>query len=172
MIRLLTVGLLLTCFRTSLYAQEQPPKVLLGAAHCLASDWIDLGNPKATVLSVGYFLDEKSYPGQKVVYVVVYAGPRRSDGQVFTVFLRKDKGHQIFDIQNNATFIRTHKKDAAFGKEGVDFVEPPLWGIWTQKHIARAIEQAGLQPRFTLRVQDVLKPLAYARCESLLDKSR
>jgi hypothetical protein len=119
--------LLLSCLSTTVCAQEQAPKLLREAAHCLTAkkqdcqDWLDLENSRATALSFGYMLDAKSYPGEKVLYVVVYTGPGRSEGVVFAIFLTQQGGRRIFNIQNNARFVRSK-----YGIEGIDFVEPPL----------------------------------------------
>ncbi len=154
-------------------AQEQSPELLREAAHCLATeknDWLDLENSKPTVLSLGYVVDTKSYPGEEVLYVLDYIGGGRTEGLVFTIFLRRQDRRRIFDIQNNAKFVRSNKENADFRKEGVSFVEPPLWGIWTQQHIARAIRQIERQPRFQLRVKELLRPSDLTECESYADR--
>jgi hypothetical protein len=168
--------LLLSFLSTTVCAQEQAPELLREAAHCLAAkkqdwqDWLDLENSKATVLSLGYVVDTKSYPGEEVLYVVDYTGHGRTEGLVFTIFLEQHGGRRIFNIQNNAKFVRSNKENAEFRKEGVTFVEPPLWGTWTQQHIARAIRQIERQPRFVVRVKDLLKPSALTQCESYADR--
>ena len=103
--------------------------------------------------------------------MVVYASPGRSDGWVFSVFLSQKREARIFSINNNAKFVRSYKEGVAFRKEGVNFVsgEDPLGGIWTQEHIAEAIQRIGRQPRFPVRVQDLLKPSPLTQCESYAD---
>jgi hypothetical protein len=93
--------------------------ILAEAAQCLAAK-NHLPPSKATVVSFGYVLDAKSYPGEKVLYVVEYLGPGRSEGYVFAVFLTQKGTRRIFNIQNNAKFVRS--------KDGIGFVEPPLGG--------------------------------------------
>lgn len=161
---------LLLCLGTTALAQEQAPTLLLGAAHCISAKGFLLPM-KATTLTLGYLDDTKSYPGDEVLYVVVYSGPLRSDGWVFSVILSQEKGLRIFSINNNAKFVRSYKKGVAFRKEGVDFVsgEDPLGGIWTQEHIAMAIHRIERQPRFEVDAKDVLKPLSPTRCESYAD---
>jgi hypothetical protein len=156
---------------TTVCAQEQVPTVLLGAAHCLSNKGF-LPLSKATELSLGYLDDTKSYPGDEVLYVVVYGGPRRSDGWVFSVFLSQKNGRRIFSIQNNAKFVRSSKEGVAFRKEGVDFVVggDPLGGVWTQEHIAKAIQRIERKPKFTVRVKDLLEPPALTQCESYADR--
>ena len=58
----------------TVYSQEQTPQLLLHAAQCLEAKQF-LPSSKATKLTLGYFLDEKSYPGTKEMYVVIYAAP-------------------------------------------------------------------------------------------------
>jgi hypothetical protein len=100
-------------------SQEQTPQLLFSAAHCLAVK--DFLPARATKLSFGYLLDEKSYPGVKEVYLVNYSAPTRSNGLVFAVVLTEHAGRQNFNIQNNASFVLS-KDDL----EGV-FCRSPTW---------------------------------------------
>jgi hypothetical protein len=160
MSKCLALLLLSICLSTTLCAQEQAPKLLREAAHCLAIKT----HSKATVLSLGYLVDTKSYPGEEVLYVVVYTGPGRSEGMVFTIVVRQQDRRRIFDIQNNAKFVRSKS-----GIDGVDFVEPPLGGTWTQEHLAAAIKRIERHPRFVFRVRDLLTPSTATQCESYAD---
>ena len=154
---------LLICLGTTVNAQEQPPQLLTRAAHCLAVMNF-LPSSRVTRLSFGYLLDEKSYPGDKVIYLVNYAAPARSDGLVFAVFLTEHDGRQDFNIQNNASFVLP--KDESYG---VSFVDPPLGGTWTQEHLASAIKRIEKRTRFTISVKDLLAPDPSIRCESYTD---
>lgn len=168
-VRVCLAGIALTvCLTIAVHAQGQSPKLLRDAARCLATRNY-LPPSKAKTLSSGYLLNAKSYPGQKVLYVVVYTRPSRSEGLVFSIFLTNRSRQRIFNIQNNAKFVRSDKENAAFRQESVDFVEPPLWGIWTQEHIARAINQIGRNPTIELRAKDLMKPSAFTQCESYAD---
>ena len=117
----------------TLHSQERPPELLLRAAQCLVAKSF-LQTSKASKLTFGYLLDEKSYPVDKVIYVVNYEAPTRSNGLVFAVFLSGRNSRQKFNIQNNASFVLSKN---AFG--GVSYVDSPLWGIWTQEHLSSAI---------------------------------
>ena len=152
------------CLSTTVCAQEEGPKLLVQAAQCLEAKKL-LPPSKATGLTFGYLLDEKSYPGEKVLYLVNYAAPARSNGFVFAIFLTEHDGNQVFNIQNNASFVLS-KDD----RDGVSFVDPPLGGTWTQEHLASAIKRIELLPRFKLRVKDLLKPPDLTQCESYTDK--
>jgi len=158
---------LLICLSVTVDSQEQVPQLLTRAAHCLAvKDF--LPSSRVTRLSFGYLLDEKSYQPDKVIYVVNYAAPTRSNGFVFAVFLTEHDGRQDFNIQNNANFVLTvdpRKEDF----DGVSFVTPPLGGDWTQERLASAIQRIEKQPRFTITVKDFLAADPTIRCESYTD---
>src|SRR5271165_889100 len=158
------------CLNISAHAQQQPPRVLLDAAHCLAIKGF-LPAAKTATLSAGYFIDSKSYPGDRVMYVVVYKDGQRSHGMVFSVFLTNKSTQQVFDIQNNGEFVRSSKYSAAFKREGVDFVVggDPLGGVWTQEHIAMAIKKIGLQPIVEVPAKDLSNPSISVQCESYAD---
>jgi hypothetical protein len=155
--------LLLSCLGTTVCAQEQPPELLVNAAQCLSVKE-HLPRSRAKALTFGYWVDGQSYPGEKVVYVVEYLGSGRSKGMVFAIFLTQDHGQRVFNIQNNAKFVRT-KDDT----EGVDFVEPPLGGTWTQEHLIAAIKRIEQQPSFIIPVKDLLAPSPLTQCQSYTD---
>lgn len=154
---------LLFCLSATAPSQEQAPQLLFRAAQCLAVKHF-LPSSKATRPTFGYLLDEKSYPGDKVIYVVNYAAPARSNGLVFAIFLTEHEGLQNFNIQNNASFVLSKDEPG-----GVTFLNPPLGGTWTQEHLASAIKRIEKQPRFTISVKDLSAADASIRCESYTD---
>jgi len=154
---------LLFCLGATVYSQEQAPPLLLHAAQCLEAKQF-LPSSKATKLTLGYFLDEKSYPGTKEMYVVIYAAPARSNGLVFAIVLTQQGDHEVFDIQNNASFVLD--KDEPIG---VSFVTPPLGGTWTQEHLALGIKEIEKRHRFALSVKDLSAANASVVCESYTD---
>ena len=158
-----TVAAILLMFPAAV-SQERSPNVLLHAAQCLAAKDF-LAPSTAAALSFGYLLDVKSYPGEKLVYVVRYTGSDRSHGEAFTVFVTERQGQQVFNIQNNATFVRT--------KGGVEFARngDPLGGIWTQQHLVSAIKQIELQSSFRIPVRKLRAP-PLIRCEAYTDNWR
>ena len=160
----LTVSLL-TFFAAAAQAQRHVPRVLFRAAHCLAVKHF-LPQSKTGKLTFGYLIDEKSYPGDKVAYVVVFAAPTRSNGTVFAVFLSAKEGHESFNIQNNAGFVLSEREPI-----GVSFVTPPLGGDWTQEHLASAIREIEKQPRFKIPIKDLFAASSCA-CESYTDPQR
>ena len=153
---------LLACFGTITQAQQHVPQLLFRAAHCLAVKHF-LPQSSAGKLTFGYLLDEKSYPGDKVIYVVTFAAPTRSNGTVFAVFLSSKHGHESFNIQNNAGFVLSKQEPI-----GVSFVTPPLGGDWTQEHLASAIREIEKQPRFTISTKDLSAASSYS-CKSYTD---
>ncbi|MFZ0333067.1 MAG: hypothetical protein WAN10_17900 [Candidatus Acidiferrales bacterium] len=155
---------LLTWLSAPAHAQKSSPQLLIGAAHCLAVKNF-LPSSSTATRTLGYFLDEKSYPHQKVIYVVNYAAPARPNGWVFVVFLTEHDGHQRFDIQNNAQFVLSGDEPI-----GVSFVGPPLGGTWTQKHIAMAIRRIEARPSFTLNNRELLAPTPSTTCESYTER--
>lgn len=158
--------LLLICLTASVRSQEQPPQLLFHAAQCLEAKKF-LPPSKSRRLTFGYFLDEKSYPGDKVVYVVNYATPASSNGLVFAVFLSESNGHQKFNVQNNASFVLSKSE-----RSGVSFENPPLGGTWTQEHLASAIKQIEKQPRFTIHVKDLSSMDTSITCEAYTGPQR
>ena len=105
--------LLIGSLGATVHSQERPPQLLLHAAQCLEAKQF-LPPSKATKLTFGYFLDEKSYPGTKEMYVVIYAAPARSNGLVFAIVLTQQDDHKVFDIQNNASFVLSGMSRSAF----------------------------------------------------------
>ncbi len=136
---------------------------MIRAAHCLAVKE-ELPRSKARALTFGYLLDEQSYPGTKEMYVVIYAAPARSNGLVFAIVLTQQDDREVFDIQNNASFVLSRD-----GIDGVSFVNPPLGGTWTQEHLASAIKQIEKQPRFAVSVKDLFAADPSLVCESYTD---
>ncbi len=155
--------LLLACVAATAWPQEQTTQLLLHAAQCLEAKQF-LPSSKKIKLTFGYFLDEESYPGTKEMYVVTYAAPARSNGLVFAIVLTQRDDHEVFDIQNNASFVLS--KDEPIG---VSFVDPPLGGTWTQEHLASAIKKIEKQPRFALSVNDLSAADTSLFCEAYTD---
>lgn len=137
--------------------------MLLHAAQCLEVKGF-LPSPGAAGLTFGYFLDEKSYPDGRVIYIVEYSVLSRSKNSVLTVFLTDDNGSQGFNIQNNATFVLSKEESS-----GVLFLNPPLGGTWTQQHLAAAIKEIEKQPRFAISAEELVDNDMTIQCESYTD---
>jgi len=158
--------LLLICLAAAARSQEEPPQLLLHAAQCLEAKRF-LPSPNATELTFGYFLDEKSYPDDKVVYVINYLTLPRSSGLVFAVFLSENNGHQTFNVQNNAKFVLAKSQLSS-----LSFVNPPLGGTWTQGHLVSAIKQIEKRPRIAIAVKDLSSMDTSISCEAYTDPQR
>lgn len=157
---------LISCLAVNASSQEPPPRLLLRAAQCLEAKKF-LQSSNSTKLTFGYLLDEKSYPNEKVIYLVNYPTHSRLRGLVFAVFLNDKDGNLNFNVQNNASFILSKSEPS-----GVTFENPPLGGAWTQEHLASAIKQIEKQPRFTIPVKELSAVDVSASCESYADPQR
>ena len=157
--------LLITACASIARPQEQPPQLLIRAAHCLAIKHM-FPHSKVATMTFGYLVDEKSYPGKKVMYVVAYAAPTKSNGSAFAIVLTQPDEHHIFDIQNNADFVLSKR-----GVHGVSFITPPLGGDWTQERLASAVEHIEKEPRFTILIKNLYAPISCS-CESYTDPQR
>jgi hypothetical protein len=156
--------LFLVCLASTAQPQEQKPELLIRAAHCLDVKRILVQSPTKTK-TLGFLLDEKSYPNDKVLYIVQYASKTKSNGWVYFLVLTKSASHEVFDYQNNARFVLSNAEPG-----GVSFVDPPLGGAWTQAHIASAITQIEKQPRFDLTMNDLQAAQPEIECESYVDR--
>jgi hypothetical protein len=143
------------------YQSDQSQTLLRQAAHCLATSGPDskkLLKGKSKVLSFGYYLDPTSYPGEEALYLVSYEG---SKGLAFIFFVGEKDRHRVFRLENNASFVRK--------KKGIEFIEPPLGGIWTQEHLEAAIEHIEQEPKMELSIKDLREKFPDVRCESYSD---
>lgn len=156
-------ALLLFCVAATVQSPGQAPRFLFHAAQCLAAKKF-LPSLKTRKLTFGYTVDEKSHPGRKVVYVVEYAGPARSNGRVFAVFVTVHDGRDVFNIQNNASFTLSKREPGS-----VSFASPPLGGAWTQEHLVSAIREVEKRSRFTIAVEDLLRTDESISCEAYTD---
>ena len=156
----LSILLLSICLSSNICAQEPAPKLLQDAAQCLVAKTF----LQPSRLDLGYLMTTKDWPGEEVVYVVAYTGRSRSEGFVFTIFVTQKNQRRVFDIQNNAKFVRTRKDPS-----GIDFVEAPLGGIWTQEHLMAAIKRIEEQPRFEIHVNELSRVPSPDSCHSYVD---
>ena len=145
-------------------AAGQPLQLLRQAAHCLVTDSPDLHKllrENRKELNLGYFLDTKSYPGEQALYVVDYAGPKLSKGLAYVFFVRQKDKHLILRVENNASFERK--------KKGIEFLEKPVGGVWTQEHMEDAIDRIGQDAMYLFSIKDARGPSADVTCESYSD---
>ncbi|GLQ97282.1 hypothetical protein [Dyella mobilis] len=133
------------------------------ATHCLAKKGF-LPYSESKALTFGYLVDDKSYPGKTLLYVVNYPNRSKSEGSVFTLVLANSGGRQDFSIQNNARFV-----EPAGGRGDVSFVAPPLGGSWTQAHLVSAIRKIEKQPNLAISARDMRAVDSSADCEAYSD---
>lgn len=156
-------ALLLASFGTTARAQRNVSRLLFQVTRCLAAKHF-LPQSSTWRLTLGYILDGKSYPGEKIIYVVTFRSSTESSGTVFAVFSLIKDGHESFNIQNNAGFVLTKQEPI-----GVSFTTPPLGGNWTQRRLASAIREIEKRRRFTISSKD-LSARSPCNCESYTDR--
>jgi len=133
------------------------------AAHCLVegSEAKKLMRHKPKVLSLGSYLDTTAYPGEEALYVVGYEDSNPVRGLAFVFFVRGQDRRRIFRAENSASFVRK--------KKGIEFLEPPVGGVWTEEHMEAAIEHIEAAPKLDFEVKDLREKSSEVRCESFSD---
>lgn len=161
------VLLVMAClaFSGAAHPEDEIPPLLRQAGHCLVTDSPEVhkllhGNPRE--LSLGYFLDTKSYPGEQALYVVNYMGSKLSKGLAFVFFVRQKDQGRVLRVENNAEFERK--------KKGIEFLQKPVGGVWTQEHMEEAIDRIGQDPMYRIPVHELRVPSPDVRCESYKDE--
>jgi hypothetical protein len=153
----------LICCGTAI-AQDQGPALLRQAAHCLVTDSPDkrkLLHESRKELNLGYFVDDKSYPGEQALYVVDYSGSKFEKGLAYVFFVRQKDRRRVLRVENNASFVRK--------KKGIEFLETPVGGVWTQEHMEEAIDRIGQDSMFVFSVKAMREPFPDVSCESYAD---
>jgi hypothetical protein len=143
---------------------SQAPPLLRQAAHCLVTDSPDmrkLFHESRKELDLGYYLDTKSYPGEQALYVVDYSGPKLEKGLAYVFFVRQKDKRRILRVENNASFVRK--------KKGIDLLEKPVGGVWTQEHLEEAIDRIGQDAMYLFSVKEMRAPSSDVSCESYAD---
>lgn len=151
---------LLICMSGAAYAQQQTPKILEQAAHCLASKKLIAISP-ASPLNFGYVIDAKSVPGKKVLYVVATPASNHSAGRAFAIFFRERRRRPLFDIQNGVTFLISGNQ--------VNFVVPPAGGSAAEPPFVQAIQQIQGQPMISIADTILLAPANHLQCDAYTD---
>jgi hypothetical protein len=142
---------------------QNPPRILIHTAQCLVAKRFITDTDKGP-MTFGYFIDEQSYPGDRVIYVVEHTGQQdgsHATGRVFSVFFNGKTGHEKYDIQNNARFT--------ISKNEIEFNDPPLGGIWTQEHLITAIKIIAKSTKFVVSDKTLATADPAVLCESYVD---
>lgn len=148
---------------------QDESSILRQAGHCLVEGpgAKKLLHHDRKELNLGYFVDTTAYPGEKTLYVVDYEESNHSKGPAkglaFVFFVGERDSRRVFRLENNASFVRRKRGG------GIDFVEPPLGGVWTQEHVQAAIEHVDQQGTIEFRVKELKEKFPDVRCESYSD---
>lgn len=158
--RAFAVTLIFTFCAGALYA-DQPPKLLVDAAQCLATskeDWLQLGRRKPTDLEMG--LTTESAGGEQLLYVVDFASPLHTSGTVAAFIVDGKEPHLSLRLQYDVHFVQSDE-----GAQNVQLVNPPFGGIGTQRHIVQAIHKIGFQT-WTIPLRSLVTTPNEAECQS------
>lgn len=148
-------------FALLLRAEEGPPKILSEAAHCLVKDdWLAPADSKKGNLTLGYLTDTKTYPGEKVLFVVAFTGRRK--GRIFELTATEHGGQDSLRVENNGKFKESPSE--------INFVEELLGGVWTHAYLESAIRQIDSSPRFVISIKELRDGYRDVQCSSYLDK--
>jgi hypothetical protein len=161
-VRAFALTLIFVLSAGALYADE-PPKLLVDAAQCLATskeDWLALGRRKPTDLEMGLVTDDKSDPGEQMLYVVDFASPLHTSGSVATFIVDGKEPHLTLRLQYNVHFVQSDE-----GAQSVQLVNPPFGGIGTQRHVVNAIHKVGFRT-WSIPVQSLVTTPNAAECQS------
>jgi hypothetical protein len=128
--------------------------------HCLKArnlNWLGDSPPaleKAKRFHVGLRHDRKTYPGEDVVFVVVFENP--TQGDVFEL-TREDHGRdRTYNLENNGSF-RLGGKETRWPNE-------IFGGIWTHEYVEANIRKLTQSPKTWVQLNAVLKPLPEVTC--------
>lgn len=155
--------LLVFTFCAGALRADEPPKLLVDAAQCLATskeDWLQLGHRKPSDLEMGMVTDDKAYPGEHMVYVVDFSSPLHTGGVVSAFLVDGKEPNLRLRLQFSVQFVQSDG-----GASTVSLVNPPFGGIGTQEHVIQAIHKIGFQT-WTIPVQSLVTKPNAAACES------
>ena len=158
--RAFAVTLIFTFCAGAVYA-DQPPKLLVDAAQCLATskeDWLQLGRRKPTDLEMG--LTTESDRGEQLLYVVDFASPLHTSGTVAAFIVDGKQSQRTLRLQYDVHFVQSDE-----GAQNVQLVNPPFGGIGTQRHIVQAIHKVGFQT-WTIPLRSLVTTPNEAECQS------
>jgi hypothetical protein len=135
--RIACLGLVLTALSLAKPAvsQSKPPKALLQALHCAATDNFDLLDAKMEkdgLVKVSFTHYVETDPNIDGFVLVIYKSP--SNGDVLDYVREFDHGKIQFYLVNNASFT--------VNQNNVLSVDDALGGVWTQGHLKQRVKKA------------------------------
>ena len=162
----------------SLYAQASRPNAvptraesrriteIIEVTHCLKVGDIDwLGDSavldKAKILQVGLRHDRKTYPGEDVIFIVVFEN--RTKGDVFELTRQDHKGIRSYRIENNGSFT--------LGPRGLKWRGEILGGIWTHEYIEENVRKLLKRRRIAISIKAALRPNPHVTCSSYVSEA-
>jgi len=153
------LGLFLALTSAGGRLSNSPDAPTSAALRCLAEKKFMVLSGAAPII-VAAWEDERSYPGERVLYVAQYGSEDRRSGWIF-VLVREGRG---WSVANNAAF------EVSADREGrVEFTDPPLGGEWTQKHIEMAIKQLARRQLYSVGMAQLQGPRAAKECSAYTD---
>lgn len=129
--------------------------------HCLTAyhlNWIGDALPaieRMKVFHVGLRHDRKTYPGEDMVFLVVFKN--RLQGDVFELTVRGSRNHPLYNLDNNGSY-----------KLGGKYIEWPneiYFGIWTHEYFERNIRAIRRGPKVWMSRKTVTRPVPGISCD-------
>ena len=143
-------------------APHSPPDAATSAAlRCLEEKRFLVSSGVAPML-VAAWLDERSYPGERVLYLAHYRSESRRSGWIFVLF-REGTG---WTVANNAAFEVSGDKSGRVEFTGTG---QPLGGTWTQTHVELAIKRLAEQPLHSVGRDQLQREDAAQGCSAYTD---
>jgi hypothetical protein len=147
------------CVAQPAVASKNPPKVLLQILHCAAVDkfgLLSVGAKTDAILHVAWAHQIRTDPYVDEFFIVVHKSPTKGDILVYSREYAKGKAE--FYLGNNASFAT----DAG----NFEFVNDPLYGIWTRDNIARNVKKALRSQTYSIPVRTVMGSFPNVACHS------
>lgn len=157
-VMLAMVCLGLVCLSVEAVNAQAAPNIAQ-VMHCIKSgdrDWLTSPLSEAKELQVGATYDRKSYEGKTTIVVVVFQTPAK--GQMFDLTEERKGSERIYTVENNGSFLITGNR--------IDFVDPPLGGVWTQETLARNMRRAIAGTRKRVAVSAISRAFPNVSCKS------
>ena len=131
----LALGLSILSLAKPAVSQSRPPKALLQALHCAATDHVNLleaNMEKGDIVKVSFTHYVETEPNVEGFVLVIYESS--SKGTVLDYVREFDHGTAQFYLVNNASFT--------VNQDNVLSVDDALGGVWIQGHLKQRVKRA------------------------------
>jgi hypothetical protein len=160
-------SLIIFLFVFATHALPEGLKVLETQAvmHCIKAgdrDWLNGSLSNATGFRVGLIHDRESYPSKDHIIVVVFETD--SKGQVFDLTAECKNKQCVYTIVNNGSFM--------LNKSHLEFLDPPLGGVWTQEYLEANIRKITNARRTWVNLSTISAPLPEVSCTSYVQNTQ